>query len=113
MIRLASGLISITVASVIGAAVVADLVVHAPSSLILAAWRRWREDPYDAYWFGDYDHDAVTDTLAAAGAEARSGCTCEGCEHLRATAAEAVFRVTADDIAELDRIGIAWEVDPA
>lgn len=75
--------------------------------------RKDHRDPYDAYWFGDYTPDAVTDTLAAAGAEARSGCACEGCEHLRATAADAVFRVTEDDIAELDRIGIAWEVDPA
>ena len=42
MIRLAWGLLVLTTASVIGAAVVADLLIHAHSSLILRALKRRR-----------------------------------------------------------------------
>lgn len=108
--RLLWGLSVLSTAAIIGAAVAADLLIHAPSSLILQAWRRRRDDRYDRYWgLGAYTEDAVSTALAAAGAEASAGCPCEGCGRIRATVAEAMFRATADDLAELNRIGIAWE----
>ena len=71
---------------------------------------RRRNDRYDRRWgIGAYNEDAISRALAAVGAEARAGCTCEGCEHVRATVAEATFRLTDDDVAELNRYGIAWE----
>jgi hypothetical protein len=95
----------------LGSLSLALLALAALLIYVLITWSVRRQgDRYDRRWgLGAYNEGAVTDTLAAAGVEARAGCTCECCEHLRATAAEVMFHVTDDDIAELNRYGIAWE----
>lgn len=103
-------LVVLPVALLVGAWALIDLLVHESTSTIRRAWRRWRGSHFDRYWgLGSYNPDTVSDALTAAGSEARTGCPCEGCERIWATVADLMFQVTEDDIAELNRIGIAWE----
>jgi hypothetical protein len=50
VIRLVWGLAVLTAASVVGAAVIADLLVHSPSSLILRTLRHWSDIRYARKW---------------------------------------------------------------
>lgn len=77
--------------------------------LLMQDWLPIRHDRAMATYRPQYsDEDAVSAALAAVGAEARAGCPCQACDRIRATTVEVLFRVTADDITELDRIGITW-----
>lgn len=86
------------------------LSVRAFISAVHDAWDRWQKRRHDKYWgLGSYTTVDVPGVLAAAGAEARTGCVCEGCERLRVEMAEVLFRLNGDDIAYLAQYGIAWE----
>lgn len=50
MIRILWPLVVLSAASVIGAAVVADLLIHASSSVILRTFRRWADVRYARKW---------------------------------------------------------------
>jgi hypothetical protein len=71
VIRLLWGLTVLSAAAIIGAAVAADLLVHAPSSLILRALRHWSDVRYARKW--GIPVEAVTeDAQARVAAELRA-----------------------------------------
>ena len=68
MIRILWPLLVLSAAAVIGAAVIADLVIHAPSSLILRTLRRWCDgSPHSSWVLESYEpqpeDEAATESM--------------------------------------------------